>query len=162
MSLSLFCRCFQVMFAHHRWMPGWSGSSNSHRHTPEHGGYENTFSSSVCVCAWEHVCGEGEHMNNGCSHKLMVGQIRRDNVNKELLLVHLSGRRWAFAEVERATEAACHGRIHLLAIYTHLWCQTERETERERDRQRERGRGGAAGVCKCCLWPNSKEEKWYY
>lgn len=45
------------------------------------------------VCACGYVCGRGEHMNNGCSHKLIDGQIRGDNVNTELLLVRLSGRR---------------------------------------------------------------------
>lgn len=61
----------------------------------------------------EHACAGGEAMNNVCSHKLMAGQIRRDKVNKDLLLVHLSG-------PSGAREGRCHGRTHLLAIYTHL------------------------------------------
>lgn len=51
--------------------------------------------SCVTACACEHVCGGAEPMNNGCRHEVMAGEIRRDNVNKKLFLVHLSGRRWA-------------------------------------------------------------------
>lgn len=85
----------------------------------------------------EHVCGGGGHMNNGCSHKLMAGQIRRDNVNKELLLGHLSGRQWARGPLKQPVmgEPICW-------LYIHTW---------EVDRQRERDRWGMGGttVNKC-------------
>ena len=84
-------------------------------------------------------------MNNGCSHKLMVGQIRRDNVNKELLLVHLRGQRWARAEGEREPpkqpvmgESICRLYIHTCDVKLRA-----RRTERERQAGRERGRGSS-------------------
>lgn len=127
-------------------------NGNPRRHTPEHGGFKNTFSSAdvFTVCACEHVCGGGEHMNNGCSHKLMVGQIRRDNVNKELLLVHLRGQRWARAEGEREPlkqpvmgESICRLYIHTCDVKLRAR-QTERETggEREGEREQQESCGG--------------------
>ena len=111
------------------------------------GALKNTFGSGdvFTVRACEHVCGGGEHMNNGCSHKLMVGQIRRDNVNKELLLVHLRGQRWARAEGEREPpkqpvmgESICRLYIHTCDVKLRA-----RRTERERQAGRERGRGSS-------------------